>query len=137
MRLETPELIYQKTRSSTYACEYHIIWCTKYRRSVLSADIQSRLKELVLESEEKYGYIVRAVETMTDHVHLLMSIPPTVSVGIMIGKIKGLTAKVLREEFPHLKSRLPNLWTRSYFVASTGGVTLEALKHYVENQKGV
>ena len=137
MRLEMPELIYQKTRSSTYACEYHIIWCTKYRRSVLSAEIQSRLKEIVLESEEKHGYIVRAVETMADHVHLLISIPPTEAVGIMIGKIKGMTAKVLREEFPHLKSRLPNLWTRSYFVASTGGVTLEVLKQYVETQKGV
>ena len=137
MRLETPDLTYQNTRSSTYACEYHVIWCTKYRRTVLSAEIQARFKGLVLESEEKYGYIVRAVETMTDHVHLLISIPPTEAVGIMIGKIKGMTAKVLREEFPHLKSRLPNLWTRSYFVASTGGVALEVLKQYVESQKGV
>lgn len=137
MKLETPDLTYQNTRSSTYACEYHIIWCTKYRRTALSAEIQARFKALVLASQEKYGYIVRAVETMTDHVHLLISIPPTQAVGIMIGKIKGMTAKVLREEFPHLKSRLPNLWTRSYFVASTGGVTLEALKQYVENQKGV
>ena len=137
MKLETPDLIYQNTRSATYACEYHIIWCTKYRRRTLSAEIQSRFKELVLDFQEKHGYIVRAVETMTDHVHLLISIPPTQAVGILIGKIKGMTAKVLREEFPYLKSRLPNLWTRSYFVASTGGVTLEVLKQYVESQKGV
>ena len=137
MRLETPDLQYQKTRSSTYACEYHIIWCTKYRRSVLSAEIQARLKEIILDGQEKYNFIVRAVETMADHVHLLVSIPPTAAVGVMIGKVKGMTAKVLREEFPHLKSRLPNLWTRSYFVASTGGVTLEVLKQYVEDQKGV
>ena len=137
MRLETPDLIYQNTRSATYACEYHIIWCTKYRRTALSAEIQDRFKELVLESQEKYDFVVRAVETMTDHVHLFISIPPTEAVGILIGKIKGMTAKVLREEFPHLKSRLPNLWTRSYFVASTGGVTLEVLKQYVESQKGV
>ena len=137
MRLETPDLVYQTTRYSTYACEYHIIWCTKYRRSALSDEIQARFKELVLESEETYGFIVRALETMSDHVHLLMSIPPTESVGIMVGKIKGMTAKVLREEFPHLKSRLPNLWTRSYFVASTGSVTLQVLKQYVESQKGV
>ena len=137
MRLETPDLVYQTSRYSTYACEYHIIWCTKYRRSALSDEIQARFKELVLESEEKYGFIVRAIETMADHVHLLMSIPPTENVSIMVGKIKGMTAKVLREEFPHLKSRLPNLWTRSYFVASTGGVTLQVLKQYVESQKGV
>lgn len=137
MKLETPDLVYQTTRYSTYACEYHIIWCTKYRRSALSPEIQERFKELVLESEEKYGFIVRALETMTDHVHLFMSIPPTQSVGILIGKLKGMTAKILREEFPHLKSRLPNLWTRSYFVASTGGVTLQVLKQYVASQKGV
>ncbi len=137
MRLEIPDLVYQTSRNSTYACEYHIIWCTKYRRSVLSEEIQARLKEIVLESQEKYGLIVRALETMADHVHVLISIPPTENVSIMIGKIKGMTAKVLREEFPHLKSRLPNLWTRSYFVASTGGVTLQAVKQYVESQKGV
>ena len=137
MKLETPDLVYQTTRYSTYACEYHIIWCTKYRRSALSDEIQARFKELVLESQGEYGFIVRALETMADHVHLLISIPPTENVSIMIGKMKGMTAKVLREEFPHLKSRLPNLWTRSYFVASTGGVTLESLKQYVESQKGV
>ena len=137
MRLETPDLVYQTTRYSTYACEYHIIWCTKYRRSALSDEIQARFKELVLESEKKYGFIVRALETMADHVHLLVSIPPTENVSVMVGKIKGMTAKVLREEFPHLKSRLPNVWTRSYFVASTGGVTLQALKQYVASQKGV
>ncbi len=134
MKLETPELVYQKTRSSTYACEYHIIWCTKYRRTVLSTEIQTRLKELVLESQEEYGYVVRAVETLADPVHLLISIPPTEAVGILIGRIKGMTAKVLRAEFPHLKSRLPNLWTRSYFVASTEGVTLSVLEQYVEGR---
>ena len=137
MKLETPDLTYQQIRSSTYACEYHIIWCTKYRRKALSDEIQSRFKSLVIDSQERYGYIVRAVETMSDHVHLLISIPPTEAVGIMIGKIKGMTAKVLRDEYPYLKSKLPNLWTRSYFVASTGGVTLDVLKQYVENQKGV
>ena len=55
----------------------------------------------------------------------------------MISRIKGYTSKILREEFPELKTRLPNLWTRSRFVASTGGVTLRVLKQYVENQKGV
>ena len=77
------------------------------------------------------------VETMSDPVHLLISIPPTACVGKMIGKLKGMTASVLRDEFPHLKSKLPNLWTRSYFVASTGVVTLQVLKQYVETQKGV
>ncbi len=76
MKIETPILTYQTTRAATYACEYHIIWCTKYRRSVLSSEMQERFKELVIASEEKHGFKVRALETMTEHIHLLISIPP-------------------------------------------------------------
>ncbi len=120
-----------------YACEYHIIWCTKYRRSVLSPEIQERLKALIFEQQQAYQYIVREVESMPDHIHLLASIPPDVSVTSVIGKIKGYTAKILRSEFPTLTCRLPCLWTRSKFVASAGSVTLGVLKQYIENQKGV
>ena len=74
---------------------------------------------------------------MSDHVQLLASIPPTEAVGAVVGRIKGFVSKSLREEFPSLKKRLPHLWTVSKFIASTGGVTLEALKQYVEDQKGV
>lgn len=137
MKIETPDLKYQSTRHGVYACEYHIIWCTKYRRAVLSDEIQERLKALILEAQDRYGYIVRAVETMPDHVHLLASVPPSEPVSNVVGRIKGYTSKILREEYPSLRTRLPNLWTRSCFVASTGGVTLQVLKQYVENQKGV
>lgn len=125
------------TKTTTYACEYHIIWSTKYRRSVLSPEIQERLKALIFQQQEAYQYIVREVESMPDHVHLLASISPTVSVTSVIGRVKGYTAKVLRSEFPALKRRLPCLWTRSKFVASAGDVTLEVLKQYIEDQKGV
>lgn len=136
MKLETLDLRYESTRHGVHACDYHIIWCTKYRRSVLSPQIQERLKALILEIQEKYGFTVRAIETMPDHIHLLASIPPSESVSNVIGRIKGYTSKILREEFPILSKRLPCLWTRSKFVSSTGGVTLEVLKQYVEDQKG-
>ena len=127
------------TKTTTYACEYHIIWNTKYRRSVLSPEIQERLKTLIFQQQEAYQYIVREVESMPDHVHLLARVPPNVSVNsvIVIGKIKGYTAKILRNEFPTLKRRLPCLWTRSKFVASAGNGTLEVLKQYIENPKGI
>lgn len=137
MKVETPDLKYQSTRHGVYACEYHIIWCTKYRRSVLSPEMQIRIKAFVCEAQEQYGYTVRAIECMPDHVHLLASIPPTEAVGAVVGRIKGFVSKSLREEFPSLKKRLPQLWTGSKFIASTGGVTLAALKQYVEDQKGV
>ncbi len=136
IQLQTPEHRYESFNHGVYACEYHVIWCTKYRRQVLSPEMQERLKELILEQQDAYDYKLRALETMPDPVHLLMSVPPNVSVTSVIGKIKGYTSKVIREEFPAMQTRLPTLWTRSKFVASTGGVTLDALKAYIENQKG-
>ena len=137
MNISNNDHKYTTTETTIYACEYHIIWATKYRRSVLSPEIQERLKALIFEQQETYQYVVREVESMPDHVHLLASISPSVSLTSVIRKIKGYTAKVLRAEFPTLKRRLPCLWTRSKFVASAGNVTLEVLKQYIENQKGV
>ena len=137
MKISNNDHKYSATETTIYACEYHILWCTKYRREVLSPEIQERLKALVLEQQEAYGYLVREVESMPDHIHLLASVPPDISVTSVIGKIKGYTAKVLRSEFQSLTRRLPCLWTRSKFVASAGTVTLDVLKQYVANQKGV
>ena len=99
--------------------------------------MQSRIKEIVCEAQDQYDYIVRAIECMPDHVHRLASIPPTEAVGAVVGRIKGFVSNTLREEFPSLRKRLPQLWTGSKIIASTGGVTLEALKQYVDSQKGV
>ena len=127
---------YRTTNKTLYSCQYHVIWCTKYRRPVLDTQIQGRLKQLIREKQDEYGYQIREVETQAEHVHLLIEIPPTDSVDKMIGKIKGYTSKVLREEYPSLKSRLPSLWTRSKFVSSCGSVTLQVVKDYIESQSG-
>ena len=96
--------------------------------------MQERLKTLIFDKQSDFHYAIRVTETMSDHVHILVSIDPTQSISTVIGRIKGYTAKVLREEFPIL-TRMPCLWTRSKFVASTGGVTLDVLKQYIEDQK--
>ncbi len=127
---------YRTTNKTIYSCQYHVIWCTKYRRKVLDAQIQGRLKQLIQEKQDEYRYYIREVETQPEHVHLLIEIPPTDSIDKVIGKIKAYTSKVLREEYPSLKSRLPSLWTRSKFVSSCGGVTLEVIKDYIESQSG-
>lgn len=134
IELKTPELEYQSKRRCIYACEYHIVFCTKYRRKYLTQPIQERLKDLIFDRQADFHYVIRAIETMPDPVHILVSIDPTQSISTVIGRIKGFTGKTLREEFPELK-KMPCLWTRSKFVASTGGVTLEVLKQYVEDQK--
>ena len=129
-----PEQRYKSGRHVIWACDYHIIWCTKYRKQVLTNAIQNRLKEIIMEKQEDYNYAVTALEIMPEHVHLLASIEPKYSVTGIVGKIKGYSSLVLRREFFGLK-RIRSLWTSSKFVASTGGVTLEALKEYVEGQK--
>ena len=129
-----PEPRYKAANHYIWACDYHIIWCTKYRKQMLTSTIQERLKELIIEKQEDYNYHMTALEIMPEHVHLLASIEPKYSVTDIVGKIKGFTSYVLRQEFFGLQ-RIRALWTRSKFVASTGGVTLEALKEYVEGQK--
>lgn len=123
-------------KKTIYSCQYHVIWCTKYRRKVLDEQIQGRLKQLIREKQHEYEYQIIEVETQPEHVHLLIEIPPIHSVDKIVGKIKGYTSKVLREEYPSLKSRLPSLWTRSKFVSSCGSVSLQVIKNYIENQSG-
>ena len=125
---------YKSSRHTIWACDYHIIWCTKYRKQVLTSQIQERLKELIIEKQIDYNYQLTAIEMMPEHIHLLVSIEPKYSVTDIVGKIKGYTSFMLRREFFGLK-RIRSLWTSSKFIASTGGVTLDALKEYVEGQK--
>ena len=127
---------YRTINKTIYSCQYHVIWCTKYRRKVLDTHIQGHLKRLIREKQNEYGYEIREVETQPEHVHLLIEIPPRDSVDKIIAKIKGYTSKVLRQEYPSLKSRLPSLWTRSKFVSSCGDVRLQVVKDYIEGQSG-
>ena len=127
---------YRTTNKTLYSCQYHVIWCTKYRRKVLDTEIQNRLKQLIYNQQDEYEYNIIEMETQSEHIHLLIEIPPIHSIDKIVGKIKGYTSKVLREEYPSLKSRLPSLWTRSKFVSSCGGVTLKVIKDYIESQSG-
>jgi putative transposase len=119
-----------------YSCQYHVIFCPKYRRKVLVEPIAKRLKELVLSKQEEYGYIVEEIEVMLDHVHMILDVNPKFG-GIyrIVSKIKGYISHELRNEFPELKTKLPTLWTNSRFISSVGSVTLEVVKAYIENQK--
>lgn len=120
-----------------YRCSYHVVWCPKYRRNVITGDVDSRLKEIISEvCEEKRATLI-SMETMPDHVHLLVSVDPQYGIHRLVKGVKGRSSRLLRQEFPHLKSRIPTLWTNSYFVATTGGATLEVIKRYVENQRNV
>lgn len=121
----------------TFQCAFHVVWCPKYRRRVLGGRIEARLKEIIREVVAEKGAWLVELEVMPDHVHLLVEVDPQFGVHRLVKAIKGRSSRVLREEFPALKSRLPTLWTNSYFVATVGGAPLEVVKKYVENQKNV
>ena len=118
-----------------YSCQYHVIFCPKYRRKVLVNGVDNRLKALILEKQEQYGYKALDMEIMPEHVHLLLDVNPQIGVMKVIAQIKGYTASVLRKEFAWLKSRLPCMWTRSKFISTVGAVTLDVVKKYIEDQK--
>lgn len=127
---------YRSTETTVYCCRYHVIFCPKYRRKVLTEPIANRFKEVVFSMQEEQNFIVLEMEVMPDHVHLLLDVDPTIGINVIVSRIKGRTAHVLNREFPMLKSRLPSLWTRSKFIATVGSVSLDVVKAYIEDQKG-
>jgi putative transposase len=136
MNLEQSNKPYHSSYSLVYSCQYHVIWCPKYRRKVLQEPLAGRLKALIEEKQSDYGYTVLGMEIMPDHVHLILDANPQIGIVSIVGKIKGYTSHVLRTEYPWLKKRLPSLWTRSKFISSVGAVSLEVVQKYIENQKG-
>ena len=131
------EADFKSNNKIVFDCKYHIIWTPKYRRSVLVDGIDVRLKELILAAAAALGAQVIELEVMPDHVHLLASIDPQFGVHRLVKRIKGVSSRVLRQEFPKLRSRIPSLWTNSYFVSTVGGAPLAVIKRYIENQKQV
>jgi putative transposase len=111
------------------------VWCPKYRRPVIGGRIEVQLKEIIRDVCAERDAPIIELETMPDHVHLLVVCDPQFGIHRLVKQIKGRSSRLLRAEFPALRSRLPTLWTNSYFVATVGGATPEIVKRYVENQK--
>ena len=138
MNIEQPTKKYHRTKTTIYSCQYHIIFCPKYRRKVLTGQIAEDLKQLITDKQEDYGYTIIEMEIMPDHVHLLLDIDPTrEAITVTIHKLKGYTAHELRAKYTSLTTRLPSLWTRSTFISTVGTVSLEVIRNYIENQKNV
>lgn len=137
MEIERAPKPYHTDHSIVYSCQYHVIFCPKYRRPVLVDAVETRLKELILEKQAEYGYNVMRMEVMPNHVHLLLDVDPRIGIAAVVAKIKGYTSHALREQYPWLKKRLPTLWTRSKFISTVGAVTLDVVQRYLESQKGV
>ena len=109
----------------------------KYRRDVLRDVVQEELKIILQKICVGRKSEVLALELMSDHVHLLVDVDPQYGIHRLIKEIKGNSSHTLGKKHKHLRTRLPTLWTNSYFISTVGGVPLTVIKQYVENQKFV
>ena len=126
---------YKSNNNIVYSCKYHVVWCPKYRRKVLIDGVDSRLKELIIQICQEIQADIIEMEIMPDHLHLLIEVDPQFGIHKAIKLIKRRTSRILRQEFPYLKTKLPTLWTNSYFVSTVGGAPMAVIKEYVANQK--
>lgn len=117
-----------------YDLGMHLVWCPKYRRPVLTGPVAERLDELLRAKAEEKGWEIVALEVMPDHVHLFVKHDPKSSASYVANQFKGPASRTLRQEFPHLRSRLPTLWSSSYFAASVGAVSQETVRRYIDTQ---
>lgn len=118
-----------------YKNQYHVIFCPKYRRKVLVNGVDVRLKELLTQLAKDNNVDIISMEVMPDHVHLFISFDPRMSLHKVIKTFKGTTSRILRQEFPWLVSKLPSLWTRSYFSCTVGHISEQTIQRYIEAQK--
>ena len=127
---------YRTNAGAVFSLKYHLVWCPKYRRKVLVAPVDARLKELIAEIAVEHEMTILALEVMPDHVHLFVEADPTLCVAEIVNRIKGRSSRVLRQEFAGLRSRLPTLWSRSYYAGSVGAVSECVVQRYIEAQQG-
>ncbi|WNZ47238.1 IS200/IS605 family transposase [Leptolyngbya boryana CZ1] len=128
---------FKSNNNVVYSCKYHVVWCPKYRRKVLVNGVDVRLKEILQEVVSETTGEILEIEVMPDHVHVLVEIDPQYGIAKLVRNMKGRSSRLLREEFAWLRSRIPTLWTNSYFVSTVGGAPISVIKQYIENQKNV
>lgn len=126
-----------KSAHSVYSLNYHLILVVKYRQPALETEIvRERLKEIIWNLQDKTGIEIIMQEPDIDHIHILFKSKPIIDLSKVVNIFKGVSARYLRQEFPELKKYLwgDSFWNDSYFLATTGQVSLSILKKYVESQ---
>lgn len=126
---------WKSSKHAVYNCSYHLIWCPKYRRKVLVNGIDERLKELLYQKANEHGWNIDKMEVMPDHIHIFIKATTVDAPVYIVSQLKGYSSNMLRKEFPILKTKLPTLWTRSYYCETIGHISEKKIKKYIEDQK--
>ena len=127
---------YRKNAGAVFSLKYHLVWCPKYRRPVLVDEIATRLRYLLIEKAAEFDITVHAIEVRPDHVHLFVQADPTLCVAEIVNRLKGYTSRKMRAQFKTLRTRLPCLWSRSYYAGTVGHVREATVRKYIASQKG-
>ena len=126
---------YRKTSHAVYDLKYHIVWATKYRKPILRGEVGLRTRELIRQTCESLDIRIESGHVSRDHVHLLVSVPPHISVSEAVRRMKGRSSRMLLQEFGELRRQYwgRHLWARGYYAVSTGNVTEEMVRQYIES----
>jgi putative transposase len=127
---------YARNAGAVFSLKYHLVFCPKYRKPVLQGAVAERLKTLLAEKATALQVTLHTLEVMPDHVHLFVESDPGLAPAKLAAQFKGYTSRLLRQEFRFLRSQLPSLWSRSYYIGSVGHVSAATVRRYIEHQKG-
>ncbi|MBP7526914.1 MAG: IS200/IS605 family transposase [Syntrophorhabdaceae bacterium] len=124
-------------RTVVYNVNYHIVWSTKYRRDVLTGDIEAALREVIVETAVEKGFIIKSMEVMSDHVHVFASAHPKIAPSYMIKMLKAVSGRKLLLAFPALRKTMyrGHLWNPSTYVETIGHISEDTIRLYIEDQK--
>ena len=127
-----------KTRWSHYQIAYHFVWIPKYRRKILTGEVESVVKRAIKECCKMHGFTLLALETDTDHVHCFISAPPKDAPSKIVGLLKGYSSRMTRQAFPALakKTGKDQIWTSAYFTGTAGMVSAETIRRYITECQG-
>ena len=127
---------YARNAGAVFSLKYHLVFCPKYRKAVLTDAVAERLKTLLYAKAQELHATLHTLEVMPDHVHMFVESDPSVAPAKLAAQFKGYTSRLLRQEFRHLRSQLPSLWSRSYYIGSVGHVSEATVRRYIAHQKG-
>jgi putative transposase len=127
---------YARNAGAVFSLQYHLVFCPKYRKSVLVGPVAERLQALLYSKAADLKATLHTMEVRPDHVQLCVESDPGIAPAKLAAQFKGSTSRILRQEFRHLRTQLPSLWSRSYYIGSIGQVSEATVRRYIKNQKG-
>jgi putative transposase len=127
---------YARNAGAVFSLKYHLVFCPKYRKAVLLGPVADRLTALLTAKAQKRKVTLHTLAVMPDHVHMCVESDSGIAPAKLAAQFKGYTSRLLRQEFRHLRSQLPSLWGRSYYIGPVGHVSEATVRRYIEHQKG-